>query len=291
MFAPPPPSEVAMTNLHRFSQRLASKVLGGYGLLFLLFLYAPIALIVVFSFNANVVNMMSWSGFTFDWYRSLFGFETHLAASSNYVDTTDQLLAAIKNSVIIAVLTSLVSTVIGTLTALALQRHDFRGKRFYQMLIFMPMIMPDIVLGIALLIFFVGAGFQLGLTTIIIGHCVFLSSYVFIIVNARLDGMDQVLEEASADLGADPWVTFRRVTLPQIMPGVMGGALLAFIISLDDLVITYFIAGVEATTLPLFIYAMLRRGIKPQINALAVMLLLVSFGIAAAGLYLKSRRS
>jgi spermidine/putrescine transport system permease protein len=280
-----------MTPLYRVTQRLAGSILGGYGILFLFFLYAPIALIVVFSFNANVVNMMSWSGFTFDWYRSLFGFETQLAASSNYVDTTDQLLAAIKNSVIVALITSLISTVIGTVTALALQRHDFRGKRLYQMLIFMPMIMPDIVLGIALLIFFVGAGFQLGLITIVIGHCVFLSSYVFIIVSARLAGMDQVLEEASADLGADPWVTFRRVTLPQIMPGVLGGALLAFIISLDDLVITYFIAGVEATTLPLFIYAMLRRGIKPQINAIAVMLLLVSFCIAAAGLYLKSRRS
>ncbi|MBK8157927.1 MAG: ABC transporter permease [Rhodospirillaceae bacterium] len=280
-----------MTPLYRVTQRLASRILGGYGILFLLFLYAPIALIVVFSFNANVVNMMSWSGFTLDWYRSLFGFETQLAASSNYVDTTDQLLAAIKNSVIVALITSLISTVIGTITALALQRHDFRGKRLYQMLIFMPMIMPDIVLGIALLIFFVGAGFQLGLTTIVIGHCVFLSSYVFIIVSARLAGMDQVIEEASADLGADPWVTFRRVTLPLIMPGVLGGALLAFIISLDDLVITYFIAGVESTTLPLFIFGMLRRGIKPQINAIAVMLLLVSFCIAAAGLYLKSRRS
>ncbi|WP_243735574.1 ABC transporter permease [Dongia mobilis] len=271
-------------------RHLGRRSLGAYGILFLLFLYLPIALIAVFSFNSNVVNMMSWSGFTFDWYRSLFGLETNLAASSNYVETTDQLLSAVKNSLAIALVTSAISTTIGTVTALALQRYDFRARRFYQMLIFMPMIMPDIVLGIALLIFFVGAGFQLGLMTIIIGHCVFLSSYVFIIVSARLAGMDQVLEEASADLGANPWVTFRRVTLPQIMPGVAGGALLAFIISLDDLVITFFIAGVEATTLPLFIYAMLRRGIKPQINALAVMLLLFSFAIAALGLYLRSRR-
>jgi spermidine/putrescine transport system permease protein len=271
-------------------RRLAPKALGFYGALFLLFLYVPIILIAVFSFNANPVNMMSWSGFTFDWYRSIFGLETNLAASSNYVETTDQLLHAVKNSLFIALVTSAISTIIGTVTALALQRYDFRTKRFYQMLIFMPMIMPDIVLGIALLIFFVGAGFQLGIMTIVIGHCVFLSSYVFIIVSARLAGMDQVLEEASADLGANPWVTFRRVTLPQIMPGVAGGALLAFIISLDDLVITFFIAGVEATTLPLFIYAMLRRGIKPQINALAVLLLLFSFAIAALGLYLRSRR-
>lgn len=271
-------------------RRLGPKALGLYGALFLLFLYVPIILIAIFSFNANPVNMMSWSGFTLDWYRSLFGLDTNLAASSNYVETTDQLLHAVKNSLFIALVTSGISTAIGTVTALALQRYDFRAKRFYQMLIFMPMIMPDIVLGIALLIFFVGAGFQLGITTIVIGHCVFLSSYVFVIVSARLAGMDQVLEEASADLGANPWVTFRRVTLPQIMPGVAGGALLAFIISLDDLVITFFIAGVEATTLPLFIYAMLRRGIKPQINALAVLLLLFSFAIAALGLYLRSRR-
>lgn len=271
-------------------RRIGLRSLSLYGLLFLLFLYVPIILIAVFSFNSNVVNMMSWSGFTLDWYRSLFGLKTELAASSNYVDTTDQLLAAVKNSLFIALVTSAISTAIGTVTALALQRYDFRAKRFYQMLIFMPMIMPDIVLGIALLIFFVGAGFKLGLATIVIGHCVFLSSYVFIIVSARLAGMDQVLEEASADLGANPWVTFRRVTLPQIMPGVAGGALLAFIISLDDLVITFFIAGVESTTMPLFIYAMLRRGIKPQINALAVVLLLFSFAIAALGLYLRSRR-
>lgn len=276
--------------MNSFRRRFAPRALGFYGALFLLFLYVPIILIAIFSFNANPVNMMSWSGFTIDWYRSIVGLETNLAASSNYVETTDQLLHAVKNSLFIALVTSAISTIIGTVTALALQRYDFRAKRFYQMLIFMPMIMPDIVLGIALLIFFVGAGFQLGITTIVIGHCVFLSSYVFVIVSARLAGMDQVLEEASADLGANPWVTFRRVTLPQIMPGVAGGALLAFIISLDDLVITFFIAGVEATTLPLFIYAMLRRGIKPQINALAVLLLVFSFAIAALGLYLRSRR-
>jgi spermidine/putrescine transport system permease protein len=155
---------------------------------------------------------------------------------------------------------------------------------------FAPMLMPDIVLGIALLIFFIGAGVHLGLSTIIIGQCTFLISYVFIVVSARLAGMDRTLENASADLGADEWTTFRRVVLPQVLPGVIGGALLAFIISMDDLVITYFIAGVDTTTLPVFIFGMLRRGIKPEINAIAVMMLAFSFVVASLGLYIRSRQ-
>ena len=153
----------------------------------------------------------------------------------------------------------------------------------------MPMVMPDIVLGIALLVFFVMIGLSLGLYTIIIGHCTFLISYVFVVVSARLAGMDNTLEEASADLGASEWVTFRRVTLPHIAPGVVGGALLAFIISMDDLVITYFIAGPDSTTLPLFIYGMLRRGVKPEINAIATLMLSFTFIIASLGLYLRRR--
>ena len=153
----------------------------------------------------------------------------------------------------------------------------------------MPMVMPDIVLGIALLIFFVNFSIKLGLMSIIIGHCTFLISYVFVVVSARLAGMDDLLEQASADLGANPWTTFRRVTLPQILPGIVGGALLAFIISMDDLVITYFIAGVNSTTLPVFIYGMLRRGIKPEINAIATLMLVFSFVIASLGLYFRKR--
>ena len=152
-----------------------------------------------------------------------------------------------------------------------------------------PMMMPDIVLGIALLIFFVSVGIDLGVTTIMIGHCTFLISYVFIIVSARLAGMDPALEEASADLGAPPLTTFRRVTLPRILPGVMGGMMLAFIISMDDLVITYFISGVDATTLPVFILSMIRRGVKPEINAIASMLLMFSIVVASLGIYLRAR--
>ena len=265
------------------------RLLGGYGLLFLFFVYAPILVVVAFSFNANPINMMIWSGFTFDWYWSIFGYPTRLNEQTLYVESTDQLLAAVRNSLSVAAFTTTISTVLGTMTALALYRHRFRARRFYQGLLYMPMVMPDIVLGIALLVFFVTFGVQLGLVSIITGHCTFLVSYVFVVVSARLAGMDDTLEQASADLGAGEWTTFRRITLPRILPGVVGGALLAFIISMDDLVITYFIAGVDSTTLPLFIYGMLRRGIKPEINAIATLMLVFSIVVASLGLYLRRR--
>jgi len=221
-----------------------------HGCLFLFFIYAPILIVVVYSFNSHPINMMVWKDFTFDWYFS---------------------------------------TIVGTATALAIYRYHFRLKPFYQGLLYMPMVMPDIVLGIALLVFFVNFSVSLGLMSIIIGHCTFLISYVFVVVSARLAGMDDSLEQASADLGASPWTTFRRITLPLILPGIIGGALLAFIISMDDLVITYFIAGVDSTTLPVFIYGMLRRGLKPEINAIATLMLVFSFVIASLGLYFRKR--
>jgi spermidine/putrescine transport system permease protein len=267
------------------------RVLTLYGIIFLGFVYAPILLVVVFSFNSNPINMMIWDGFTLDWYRTIFGFPAKITELTLYVESTTQLYAAVKRSLIVATTTTIIATIFGTALALAVARFRFRLRGFYRGLLFLPMIMPDIVLGIALLIFFVTIGMKLSLLTIIIGHCTFLVSYVFIVVSARLAGMDELLEEASADLGADPWTTFRRVTLPMILPGVLGGAMLAFIISMDDLVITYFISGVDGTTLPVFIYGMLRRGIKPEINAIATIMLLVSLTVAAAGLLLRARRT
>ncbi|PWC15018.1 spermidine/putrescine ABC transporter permease PotC [Brenneria roseae subsp. americana] len=273
-----------------FFSRLIKWSLDLYGLAFFIFLYCPILLIVIYSFNANPINMMIWQGFSFDWYLSLFGFDNKLNDSALYIDSTSQLLQALKNSLIVSLSTTIISTIIGTITALVLARYRFRLQSFYRLLLYVPMMMPDIVLGIALLIFFVNVGIPLGKISIIIGHCTFLCSYVFLIVSARLAGMDARLEEASADLGANSWITFRRITLPMILPGVIGGALLAFIISLDDLVITYFISGVDATTLPVQIYGMIRRGIKPEINVIATLLILSSLLIAAVGLYIRSRR-
>lgn len=266
-------------------------LLHGYGALFLFFLYAPLALIFVYSFNANAINMAVWGGFTLDWYRNIFGMlPADAAFDSAFTESPERIFEVVRNSFLIALTASAISTCIGTATAIALARYRFVGRRFYQAILLLPMVMPDIVLGIALLTFFVGAGFKLSLFTIVIGHCTFLSSYVFVVVSARLAGMDTTLEQASADLGAGPWTTFRRVTLPLIMPAVAGGFLLGFIISLDDVVITYFIAGVDTQTLPLFILAMMRRGLRPQISAMAVMLIVFSFVIASIGLYLRSRR-
>jgi spermidine/putrescine transport system permease protein len=273
------------------SFKLLSGMLNIYGLVFLTFLYMPLGLIVLYSFNANPINMAVWTGFTFDWYAAIFGgaaVETTFDAA--FTESPERIFEVVKNSFLVAFTAASIATIVGTATAIAIARYNFVTKRFYQALLLLPMLIPDIVLGISLLIFFVGIGFQLGLMTIIVGHVTFLSSYVFVVVSARLAGMDTTLEQASADLGAGPVTTFRRVTLPQIMPGVVGGFLLAFIISLDDVVITYFIAGVGSQTLPLFILAMMRRGIRPQITALAVLILLFSFVVATVGLLLRNRK-
>lgn len=265
-----------------------------FSLLFFAFIYAPLFVIVGYSFNSNPVNMMIWEGFTTDWYTGLFGLtDRAMDASSRaaYIESTDQLLAALRTSLTVAFFTTAISTVIGTATAIALARYRFRLRGFYNGFLMLPMMMPDIVLGIGLLIFFVTLGMHLSMLTIIIGHCTFLTSYVFIIVQARIAGIDPALEEASADLGASEWTTLRKVLLPQLAPGILGGALLAFVISMDDLVITYFISGTGDTTLPVFIFGMIRRGVKPEINAIATLIILASVVIAALGLWLRSRKT
>jgi len=268
--------------------------LTGFSLLFFAFIYAPLFVIIGYSFNSNPVNMMIWEGFTLDWYTGLFGLSdraTDVGNRAAYIESTDQMLAALRTSLTVAVFTTTISTVIGTATAIALARYRFRARDYYNGFLMLPMMMPDIVLGIGLLIFFVTLGMKLSLLTIIIGHCTFLTSYVFIIVQARIAGLDPALEEASADLGANEWTTLSKVLLPQLAPGIMGGALLAFVISMDDLVITYFISGVGDTTLPVFIFGMIRRGVKPEINAIATLIILASVVIAALGLWLRSRKT
>lgn len=264
-----------------------------YALLFFGFIYLPLLVIVGYSFNANPINMMIWEGFTLDWYRGLLGLGERATDPNNravYVESTDEMISALKNSLTVALFTTTISTLIGTATAVALARFRFRARGVYNAFLMMPMMMPDIVLGIGLLIFFVTIGIKLSLVTIIIGHCTFLVSYVFIVVQARIAGLDPALEEASADLGASEWVTLRKVLLPQLAPGIIGGALLAFVISMDDLVITYFIAGTDSTTLPVFIFGMIRRGVKPEINAIATLMILASILIAGLGLWLRSRK-
>lgn len=268
--------------------------LTAFSLAFFAFIYAPLFVIIGYSFNSNPVNMMIWEHFTFDWYTGLLGLSDRTTDVSNraaYVESTDLMLAALRTSLTVAVITTTISTVIGTATAIALARYRFRLRGVYNGFLMLPMMMPDIVLGIGLLIFFVTIGMNLSILTIIIGHCTFLTSYVFIIVQARIAGIDPALEEASADLGASEWVTLRKVLLPQLAPGILGGALLAFVISMDDLVITYFVSGTGDTTLPVFIFGMIRRGVKPEINAIATLIILASVVIAALGLWLRSRKT
>ena len=278
-----------MTFIINIIQKFSKQLFSIYGIIFFSFIYLPLLTVIFLSFNSNPINMMVWDGFTFDWYKSIFGYSTKLDEDAIYLESTDQLLSSLKNSLLVSTTTTTISTFIGTMTALALARFRFKLKSFYRALIFLPMLIPDIVLGIALLIFFVTIGIKLSLLSIIIGHCTFLSSYVFIVVSARLAGMNETLEEASFDLGANRLTTFRKITLPLISPGIIGGALLAFIISLDDLVITYFISGVGSTTLPVFIYGIMRRGIKPEINAIATLMIVASLLIAGAGLYFRSK--
>jgi spermidine/putrescine transport system permease protein len=233
-----------------------------------LFLYAPIAVLIFFSFNAERSTQV-WSGFSMRWYGELI--------------RDQSILDAFYNSLIVGVSATLVSTIIGTFAAMGLARHRFRGKTAADSTIYAATVMPEIVVGVSLLAFFVTVQFQLGLTTIIIAHVAFCISFVTIVVRARLAGMDRSVEEAAADLGANPATTFLRVTLPIILPGVMAGGLLAFTLSFDDFVITFFTAGVGSSTLPLKIYSMIKFGVSPVINALSTVILVVTVILIVGG--------
>ena len=252
------------------------RLLAAHSLLVYVFLYAPIAVLVIFSFNAARQTAV-WDGFTLDWYR-------RLAEDA-------RLLRAVRNSLLVAAATTLVSTVVGTLAALALARYRTRVVGATRTLLLLPVILPEVVLGAALLTFFSAVEMRLSLATVVIAHVVFCVSYVAVVVRARLAGLDPALEEAARDLGAGPFETFRRVTLPLILPGVAASALLVFTLSIDDYVVTSFVAGVGATTLPLHIYSMLKVGVTPEVNAVSTLLLAGTVVlIAAAHRLLQDRR-
>jgi len=226
------------------------------------FLYLPIVVIVALSFNQSRFGVR-FTGFTFDWYLRLF--------------SNERILEYLTNTLIVAVVSTLVSTTLGTLLAVGLVRYRFRWQSALRYLLYVPVVVPDVVMGISLLLLFdvvrdaIGWP-RLSLFTIILAHISFQISYVTLVVRARLMLLDPVLEEAAQDLGATPWRTFREVTLPLIMPGVISGALLAFSLSLDDFVVTFFTAGPGSTTLPLYIYSSVKLGISPEIHALSTLL-------------------
>ena len=259
--------------------KLPDRALFLFSVLIYAFLYAPILVLMFFSFNSSK-STQTWTGFSIKWYGELLRDQT--------------ILDAFFNSIKVGVTATLIATVIGTLTALALTRHNFRGKLAADTTIYAATVMPEIVVGVSLLVFFVATlvplGIELGIATIVIAHVAFTISFVTIVVRARLAGMDQSLEEAAQDLGANPVTTFLRVTLPLILPGVMAGALLAFTLSFDDFVITFFVSGVGSGTLPLKIYSMIKFGVTPVINALSTVVLVTTMILIFGGSRLLSRR-
>ncbi|MCX7916280.1 MAG: ABC transporter permease [Verrucomicrobiae bacterium] len=230
------------------------------------FMYAPIAVVVVYSFNA-AKHGGPWAGFTTEWYARLLDDELKKQAALN--------------TFILAGVSTAVATVIGTMLGYGLSRYWFPGKRLFSWLMYIPVVIPDIVMAVAMLMFFglvrewIGL-FELGMTTMIIAHITFQIPFVAIVVRARLIGLDPSLEEAAHDLGANSWQTFWQVTFPQMVPGILAGAMLAFTLSLDDFVVSFFTTGPGATTLPILIYASVKRGVTPDINALSALIVAAS---------------
>ncbi len=238
-------------------KKIASKVLGAMSVLTLIFLWAPVLLIIVFSFSTNKYGV-AWDEFTFKWYLKLFH--------------NDAVRDALIRSLIIAGVTVVVSTLIGTITAYGLYKLNFKGKQFLRTSILLPIVFPSIVTGSALLVFFTRfIHIPLGYPSIIIAHIVFCSPLAVFIILGRMQRFDWSWEEAAMDLGATRVRTFIRVTGPQLMPGIMASAMLIFPWSFDDFVITYFVAGVGSTTLPIYVFSQLRFGSTPVINTIGTL--------------------
>jgi spermidine/putrescine transport system permease protein len=233
------------------------------------FLYAPIAVLIVFSFNASRLSA-GWRGFTLDWYRLLLRDEA--------------LWMAVQNSLVVAVGSTLLAVVLGLAGGMGLEGVSVRSQRIAEGVLLLPLIIPEVMLGVALMLFFVVLKWPLSLGTVMIGHAVFNLPIVMIIVRARLRKLDPRLIEAARDLGATPWRAFRRITLPLLRPALIGAGLMAFTLSLDDFIVTFFTAGPGATTLPLRVYSMIRSGVTPEINALSAVLVLMSMGLIGLAL-------
>lgn len=253
---------------------LDERLLSWYAIAIFGFLYLPIFILIIYSFNANKVVGV-WQGFSLQWYEELF---------------TDRAIAsAFKNSIWVATWSTLISTVLGTMAALVLERYRFRGRLTFDAVLYLPIIIPDIVMALSTLLFFVMVGIALSRNTILIAHVAFNISFVAVIVRARLATMDDNLEEAAADLGASEWTAFRRVTMPLLMPGIVAGALLAFTLSLDDFVITFFVSGPGSTTLPVRVYSMIKFGVTPEVNAISTLMLLGSTILVIFSLVIQRR--
>ena len=243
------------------------------------FFYAPILVLIVFSFNDND-NVGIWTEPSLRWYGAMLD--------------NDDVLRAIRSSLTVAAISTVISTILGTMAALSLERFRFRGQRLHDGLIYLPIIIPDVTMAVMMLLFFAqafriidglfGWSPSFGLGTISLSHIAFNISFVAVVVRARLGQLDPALEEAAADLYADRWQSFRRITLPLILPGVLGGGLLALTLSLDDVVVTSFVAGPGSTTLPVYVFGLVRRGVTPLINAVSTVMLVASMVLVSVSL-------
>ncbi len=240
-----------------------------------IFLFLPIVVLVLYSFNTSKMNIL-FEGFTIDWYVQLF--------------ENTNLLEAFKNTVLIALISTAVSTVLGTISAIGLKKFNFPGKGIIDKLIYIPIVMPEIVLGIALLSAFTLVKLDLGLFSVLLAHIAFSVPFVITSVRSSLDTLPKDFEEAAEDLGAGKFKTLFYVTLPLLKPGIVSGALLAFTLSLDDVIISFFTAGPGTNTLPLYIYSVIKTGITPDVNALTTLMLLITAGILTFSAFYQTRK-
>jgi spermidine/putrescine transport system permease protein len=275
----------AAPRAYRRSASVARVIHVGFSILAYVFLYAPILILVLFSFTTDPFGARM-TGFTTNWYSQLLD--------------DRRLVSATLNSLQVALFSTIVSTILGTTMALALERYRFRGRTAVDALLYLPVVIPEIVMALSLLAFFAfsfsiidglfGLRLTNGMVTVVISHIAFSISFVVIVVRASLKGFDPRLEEAAQDLGATPWETFWRVTFPIILPGIIGGALLAFTISLDDFIISFFTTGPGLTLLPVEVYAQVKRSITPKINAISTLMLLASMTLVLISQAVQRRR-
>jgi spermidine/putrescine transport system permease protein len=254
--------------------KTGQRLLGWWTALVMVFFYLPIVILVGYSFNSSRLNIV-WESFTFRWYAAIF--------------QDAVLVASLWNSLYVALVTTVLAVVLGTGGAWLLFRYRFPGVRLLSTLVFIPMIIPEVIMGVSLLIFFVAMQLELGYTTIIISHVTFCFPFVMVAVQARLAGLDPALEEAAQDLGATPWQAFRKILVPYLAPAIVSGALMSFTLSLDELIVTYFTASAGTRTLPLEIFGRVKKGLDPTLNAISTVFILSTVMLVVVTELLKKR--
>lgn len=270
----PQPSDEIPVDMPKIKEKIEISWQAIFSGFMYIFMYLPIIVLTFYSFNKSRYGA-EWKGFTLEWYAKLFA------------DT--RILSALRYSLMVALLAVGIAAIFGTLMAVGLSKYNFRGKSLYLGVSYLPLIIPDIAIAVATLVFLAAMAIKLSLWTIVAAHIVFCLAYVGLVVSTRLADLDPHLEEAALDLGASPTEAFLQVLLPQLMPGIISGCLLAFVLSMDDFLIASFTAGSGVTTLPMEIFSRIRTGVKPDINALSVMLILASAFLAIIAEFLRLR--